>query len=104
MASELPFHEADAALAALDKVLAEKPDKIGYDFSVTMKHLSAFHAGVAARARTATAEADQARLRRLNGVISAIYAGHFPLGPVPWEAVQKAREALAALVQEFRAA
>jgi hypothetical protein len=101
---ELPWGEAEQALAALDKVLSEKPEKIGYDFSVAMKHLSAFHTGVAARVREAGTETDRLRLRRLNGVISAVYAGYFPLGPVPWETVQNAREVFATLVQEFRAA
>jgi formate dehydrogenase major subunit len=103
---ELPWGEADQALAALDKVLAEKPEKVGYDFSRAMHHLAVFRDGVIARVRHAGemgSDADRPRLRRLNGVMNAVYAGHFPLGPVPWETVQTARDAFAALVQEFRA-
>ena len=103
MASELPFAEADRALARLDKLLSEKPEKVGHDFSEAMKHLTSFRDGVAGRAREGD-EAVRARLRPLNGVISAVYAGHFPLGPVPWESVQSARDTLAVLVQELRAA
>ena len=104
MASELPFAEADAALGKLDKVLAEKPEKSGGDFSEAMQHLTAFRTGLAARMRQAGAsDADRVRLRHLNGVVSAVYGGHFPLGPVPWEAVSAARDALAELLREWRA-
>ena len=87
----------------LDKLLSEKPEKVGYDFSEAMKHLTAFREGVVRRAREGD-ESVRSRLRRLNGVINAVYAGHFPLGPVPWEVVQSARDAFATLLQELRAA
>ena len=84
MASELPFDEAEQALARLDKLLSEKPEKVGYDFSEAMKHLTAFREGVVRRAREGD-DACAAGFAALNGVINAVYAGHFPLGPVPWE-------------------
>jgi hypothetical protein len=40
----------------------------------------------------------------LNGIISMVLAGHFPLGEVPWEELELARSWLAALCPHRKAA
>jgi hypothetical protein len=89
------------ALAALDKVLAEKPHREGHDFSETTVALAAFRDGLIAEQRQ-SGETDRsvARLARLNSVISIVLGGHFPLGSVPWDEIEKVRGWLAELVAD----
>jgi len=89
------------ALAALDKVLAEKPHREGHDFSETASALAEFRDGLIAEQRK-SGETDRsvARLARLNSVISVVLGGHFPLGSVPWDEIEKARGWLVELVAD----
>lgn len=81
-------------LAALDKLLAERPEREGRDFSEATRCLTAYREEVLARAG-----ADQAEgLAVVNAAISVVMAGHFPLGDVPWGHIDKARERLRELV------
>lgn len=95
----MPPNEGVASLEALDKVIADKPHKVGHDFSAAMKHLCAYRDRLITERRGGDlTEASRARLTRLNAVISTVMAGHFPLGPVPWQEIEQAREELAGLV------
>ncbi|HEV7440112.1 MAG TPA: hypothetical protein VGN94_10890 [Methylobacterium sp.] len=93
-AADRPGH---TALAALDRVLARRPEKDDHGFSQATMCLSAFRNTLISghRRQACTRE----RLVHLNGVISVVLAGHFPLGDVPWGELDKAREWLNALVE-----
>ncbi len=96
----MPPNEGQASLEALDTVLADKPHKIGHDFSAAMKHLCAYRDHLIAKQRgSGPTHISRERLARLNAVISTVMAGHFPLGPVPWQEIEQARGELAGLIQ-----
>ena len=80
-----------AALDGLDRVLAGKPEADGQLLSEVAQSLSAYRNQLAARA-------DRRRLDHVNAVMSIVLAAHFPLGPVPWDEVEKARAWLAEAV------
>jgi formate dehydrogenase major subunit len=89
--------EGRASLEALDKVIADKPHKVGNDFSAATRHLCAFRDELIGQFRAARDEEThpvRERLSRVNAVISTVLAGHFPLGPIPWPEIEKAREQL----------
>ena len=86
-----------ASLRALDKVLGEKPEKIGHDFSEATRCLVSYREELISNFRASRSQADRLRLSQLNAVLSAVMGGHFPLGPVPWPHLQKARDSLAEL-------
>ncbi len=97
----MPSSEAQEALDALDKALAGKPHKDGFDFTASLKHLCAFRDALTAQFRAAgTEETHQVRerLARVNAIVSTVMAGHFPLGPIPWPEIETAREHLAEIV------
>ena len=94
-----------ASLDALDKVIADKPRKVGHDFSATTRHLCAFRDTLIEQVRAAGDEEThqvRERLARVNAVISTVLAGHFPLGPIPWAEIEKAREQLREAVDAVR--
>ena len=89
-----------AALAAVDKVLVEKPHKDDETLSHAMEQLCMFRDELIARRDTAGGAPDEAkRLSHLNAVISVVAGTHFPLGETPWDELEKARGWLAALLQ-----
>ena len=99
--SEKQPSEAQASLDALDKVIADKPRKVGHDFSAATRHLCAFRDELIAQHRAAGDEGThqvREHLGRINAVISAVLGGHFPLGPIPWPEIEKAREQLAQVI------
>src|SRR5690349_13550590 len=73
------------ALAALDRVLSQRPRKDDHAFSRATMCLAAFRDALidGHRSQVCTRE----RLVHLNGVISVVLAGHFPLGDVPWDEI-----------------
>ncbi|GJE41537.1 hypothetical protein [Methylobacterium soli] len=85
------------ALAALDRVLAQRPQKDDHGFSQATQCLSAFRDELIGAHRRQACTREQ--LVHLNGVISVVLAGHFPLGDVPWGELDKARDWLKALVE-----
>jgi hypothetical protein len=80
-------NDAAQALAALDQALAQAPAPAPALLATTTRHLTALR-----RAAPATPH--------LNAIISVIMAGQFPLGPVPWDELRKAREWLAGIERE----
>lgn len=95
MASEhaAPEH---AALAALDAALRDRPAKDGHAFADATQCLVAFRNRLTERRRAGEDVADA--LEQVNAIISVVLGGHFPLGAVPWPAVEGARAALAKLI------
>lgn len=87
-----------SALRLLDKLLKERPEKVGHDFSEAARCLTGFRDGLIARWRETGAEADRRRLARVNSVLSVVVGGHFPLGGVPWGHIEKARRELGEVV------
>ena len=91
--------EGRAALHALDAALDSKPKKDGPDFATTTEHLCAMRDIMIGELREQPA-ADRDKLERLNAIISTSLTGHFPLGNIPWDEVQHAREKLKELLSE----
>ncbi len=87
-----------AVLEAIDKLLAEKPEQVGHDFSEATKRLCAWRDDLVARWRRTHADGDRRKLERVNAAISVAVGGQFPLGPVPWADIAKVRDDLADLV------
>ena len=87
-----------AALRALDKVLADKPNKVGHDFSEATRCMSAFRDALIARWRQTRAPADRSRLERANAALSVIVGGQFPIGEEPWPHLERTRQDLAAMI------
>ena len=99
----MPPSEAQASLEALDKCIADKPHKVGHDFTAATKHLCAYRDELIARHRAAGDEGAhqvRAELERVNAVISTVLAGQFPLGPIPWDEIETARAQLAEIVAD----
>ena len=94
---------AKTALDALDAVIADKPRKAGHDFTAATKHLTRFRDELITRHRAAgdgERHEVRAQLTRVNAVISTVLAGHFPIGPIPWPEIEKARAMFAEIVAE----
>ncbi|MBV8095725.1 MAG: hypothetical protein JOY71_04915 [Acetobacteraceae bacterium] len=81
------------ALGAVDQALSKKPHADTHDFSAAVRELARF------REEVIQSEGTGERLSQLNAVISVVIGGHYPLGPVPWPHLEKARELLAKIVQ-----
>ncbi len=80
------------ALDALDQALAGRPHKDDHAFSAAMDHLCVMRDGMIGevRAQGGTAE-NRRRLEHVNSVLTVVLGGYFPLGPIPWDEVEKAR-------------
>ena len=85
---------AREALAAIDRLLADRPNKIGHDFSAAIRHLAIWRDTLARRPR----ENDPRALGKLNAALSVILGGQFPLGQVPWAEIERVRNELSDLV------
>lgn len=84
-----------AAARAIDKLLAERAQRIGQDFSEATRRLTAYRDQLIAVWRSSGTQTDFERLTAVNSVLSVVIGGHFPLGDVPWEHIEKARRLLA---------
>ncbi len=85
------------ALQAIDKLLADKPEKVGHDFSEASRRLCAWRDELVERWRLTRDEDDRRNLERVNAAISVVVGGQFPMGHVPWPEIEKVRNDLAAL-------
>ena len=87
-----PEAHLDAAAAAIDQALAERPEGDGALFSQAAVHLSAAR-DLMAKAQRAHGATDASRraLEHVNAVISIVLACHFPLGGIPWDELEKCR-------------
>ena len=84
---------AQRAVELLDKLLAERPEKPGSEFSEATRCLTEYRDELIGQYRAGTLP--RARLDVINAVLSIVVSAHFPLGPVPWEKLQMARRQLA---------
>jgi hypothetical protein len=92
---------ARAALAEVDKALAAKPRADGHALSAAAHNLSLLRDSIAARQRELGPTPDsRRRLEHVNAVISVVLGVHFPLGDLPWDELEKARDWLARLADE----
>ena len=90
--------EGEAALAALDRALAQQPKRDGHAFAEMTEHLCSMRDLLIDHGRTQGVAPPL--LERLNSVISTALAGHFPLGRTPWSEVGHARGVLQRLIEE----
>jgi hypothetical protein len=84
-----------AALRIVDKLLVERPTKVGHDFSEATRCLSAFRDELIDHCRRNPSTADRQRLTSVNTVLAIVVGAHFPLGDIPWPKVEQARSLLA---------
>ena len=89
----MPDERIARALAALDRAIAAAPKRDGTAFSDAVIAVSAVRDEVAREGRDTTQR--RQRLTYLNGILSMILAGHFPLGTPPWDEIRKAHGWLA---------
>jgi hypothetical protein len=85
-----------AAVAALDRALQDRPDKIYDDLAEAVRCLVRLRNELITEQR-ATARRD--RLDRCNAVLSMVIGGEYPLAGVRRDRVQKARDELASLFE-----
>ena len=85
------------ALEAIGQVLAEKPEKNGKLLTKATSQLCIYRDSLIMAARSG-GEGSQRDLEHANGVLSVVTATHFPLGPVPWEELSKAKDWLSDLL------
>lgn len=90
--------EGQAALAALDRALAQRPKRDGHAFAEVTEHLCSMRDLLIGHGRLGGAAPPL--LERLNSIISTALAGHFPLGRTPWDEVEHARGVLQRLIKE----
>jgi formate dehydrogenase major subunit len=83
------------ALELLDKLLAERPERVGHDFSAATRCLTAFRDQLISEWRRTGDPADQRRLTQVNAVLSVVVGGHYPIGAVQWPTIASARDAFA---------
>jgi hypothetical protein len=88
------------AVAAIDRLLADRPDKVGHNFSVATRHLVAWRDALVRRWRQSTAEIDRDALGRVNAGLSVVLGGQFPLGQVPWSEIERTRRDLENLASD----
>ena len=87
------------ALRHLDAILAKEPESDPDLFSRCTRELAALRNALILHAREpAVGDAAHRRLAHVNATISVVLAGHFPLGPVPWEELHRARDWLAEVI------
>ncbi len=87
------------ALEEFDKVLAARPHQDGEAFSAATKALSALREEVIGHVRQDDSAERRKRLSHLNAVLSVVMGGHYPLGEIPWDELEKARGWLEEIVK-----
>ncbi len=91
-----------AALAALDRALDDRPDKIYDDLSQAVRALVRLRDELIAEHRRDGRRADDDRLERVNAILSVVSGGEYPLQGIRRERIEQAREKLAGLLQGRR--
>ena len=90
---------ASAALRMLDKLLAERPERVGPDFTEATRWIAAYRDELVTNWRRSANEADQQRLAKVNAVLSVVVGGHYPLAEIPWDSIERARHQLALVAE-----
>lgn len=91
---------SEASLRLLDKLLAERPDRVGHDFSEATRWIAAYRDELIAEWRRTGSETDRQRLTKVNAVLSVVVGGHYPLEEIPWPHIERARAQLASVAGE----
>ena len=91
--TELP-EAGGTALRLLDKLLAERPMKVGHDFSEATRYLAVLRDELICRRRSNSSNQDHDQLVRINTVLTIVVGAHFPLAAVPWSQIEQARALL----------
>lgn len=86
-----------AAIAALDRALEDRPDKVYDDLAQVVRCLVQLRAELTAKQREG---APGAPLERCNAVLSMVVGGEYPLAGIRRERLQKARDELASLLDQ----
>ncbi len=96
-------HEnARLALEQLDRAMVDKPRTDGNAFSLAAQYLSAMRDDMAMQQRAdGPTPASRKRLEHVNAIISVVLAGHFPLGGIPWDELDRARAWLVDFAEEW---
>lgn len=89
---------ATAALSLLDKLLVERPHRVGHDFSEATRWIAAYRDELISEWRRTRCETDRRRLAKVNAVLSVVVGGHYPLTDIPWTQIEQARDQLRQLV------
>ncbi len=85
---------AQDALRAIDKLLQERPEREVHDFSEAVRRIVVYRDEWIAAWRRSGSETDRLALAKVNSVLSVVVGGHYPVGPVPWAAIEAARKML----------
>lgn len=93
----MPDALGNEAVGAIDRLLADRPEKVGHDFSEATRRLTAWREQLIERWRRTQDDADRRNLERVNAAISVVVGGQFPLASVPWPHIEQVRNDLAAL-------
>jgi hypothetical protein len=106
-----------AALAALDRALDDRPDKIYGDLANAVRCLVRLRdeliaerrrtgraAGPAPRGSATRGPQTDDRLERVNALLSVVSGGEYPLEGIRRERIEQAREELARLLEPSRGA
>ncbi len=89
------------ALAGIDHVLAQQPQKDDETLTEVVKQLCIFRDElIAVSSRPDRTHEDAQRLTHANAILTSVLAIQFPLGEVPWHELAKARDWLAQLTPE----
>lgn len=91
-----PPQAGHTALQMIDKLLAERPVKVGHDFSEATRCLAAFRDDLIRHCRRNSSNEDRERLAKVNMVLAVIVGAHFPLAGIPWSQIEQARTLLVA--------
>ena len=83
-----------AAVAALDRALDDRPDKICHDLAEAVRYVVGLRTELTAGRREGELTD---RLERCNSVLSIVIGGEYPLVGIRRDRLQKARDELASL-------
>lgn len=85
-----------AAIAAIDRALEERPDKVYRDLADVVRALVQLRDHLIAKQEGANIE----RLERCNAVLSLVIGAEYPLEGVRRDRIQQARDQLTSLLQD----
>jgi hypothetical protein len=95
--------ECSAAVETLDRVLEERPKQIQEDMIEATRRLVLLRDDLIEQRRAGDLSREELDwLDHVNGVISVVVGGQYPLVGVRWERVKHARDALAELLKPGR--
>jgi hypothetical protein len=90
----------DKAVAALDRALHDRPDRLYDDVAEAVRCLVHFRDELIERGRAGGDAAIADRLRRANSLLSLVVGGEYPVIGLHRERLEKARDALDKLRRE----